>query len=223
MNHGISFLIGAVLGAMTGVGVTYYVMNKRAENDMNELVNKVRSDYEKEMDAIVKDLHKEGPGASKKESSGSNISPEQRREEMEFLRSWYEGRQEEKAAKKKEEEENVEIAHFEEPEHGPGQDPDDPDAVYPITETELNKFIDKYGDPEDLLYSADGELHFNDFREFDSPYVFDGVDIEGTFGKYNADPSIALFFDPVSKISYRIWKSLKTDEEMEELAQEGIE
>lgn len=225
MNNAVSFLIGGVIGAIAGTSITYAVMNKKCAKQCDELLNKVRADYKNQWDNVIADLHKDDPSTMrKKRESGEDteIPPEQTEKELAYLRGYYNAY----TSMKKDPENPVisnDIEKFVEPD-GPGPDPEDPDALYPITETEMREFIENGEDPEDLLLSADGDLFMSrDFSEYDSPYIFDGIDIEGVFGKYNADPSCAYFRDPVSKINYRILKSAKTDEEMYELAQKGNE
>lgn len=214
MNNGISFLIGGVVGAALGCGITTYILNKRHEKDMNDFLTKIRKDYEQQMDIIVKNIHKEDPGEIRRKREETE---KEHADRMDRYRSHSE-----------DPEDIVEAPEYEtwvEPE-APGPDENDPDALYPITEREMVEFVENGGDPEELLLSADGDLFMSrDFTEFDSPYIFDGVDIEGCFGKYNPDPNTAYFRDPVSQICYRILKSMKTDEDMENdrLAQEGIE
>lgn len=215
MNNGVSFIIGSVIGALTGAGITYVILNKRHEKELNEFLTKVRKEYEEQMDTIVRNVHKDGPDVIRKE----------REEKLGEIRSFLdEYKSRSLDPEDAELDDNLSYETWVEPE-APGPDPDDPDALYPITESELIEFIENGEDPEELLYSADGDLFMSrDFSEYDSPYIFDGVDIEGCFGKFNPDPSVALFRDPVSKINYRILKSLKTNEDMYECAaQEGLE
>ena len=214
MNNGVAMLLGVVLGAATGAGITYVVMNKRQEREMNEFIGKVRADFAKEREAILNDLHKEEPGISKRREDERNRNAGRRMVQDLIRKKGY-------AMNEPLEPEEPETVVA--PDNGPGPDPEDPDALYPISESELRNYIEAGEDPEDLLLSADGELHFMDFRPYDSPYIFDGIDIKGLFGKYTGDDGVVYFRDPVSNISYRVYKSLKDQEEMEELAQKGIE
>lgn len=223
MNNGVSMLLGIIFGAAAGAGITYAVLNKRHEKEMNEFVEEIRKEYAEQMDLIVKNIHKDDPGTIRKRNNQKKeeqLTDEELRkrehEEIQYFKEYIKKYD----TKTKDEPEDVEV--FDEPD-GPGPDPNDPDALYPITESELIRYIEEGHDPEDLLLSADGELHNMNYTPFDSPYIFDGIDIESMFGKYNPDPSYAYFRDPVFKINYRVIKSLKTDDEMEKLARKGTE
>lgn len=221
MNNGVTFLIGLSLGAIAGSGITAMILNKRHENDMNEFLTKVRRDYEEQMDSIVKNIHKEDPSEIRRKREELDAAEKKAMKEARDFLDKYRSH----SADPEDPEDGSMFETWEEPE-APGPDENDPDALYPITESEMVAFVENGGDPEELLLSADGDLFMSrDFTEFDSPYIFDGVDIEGCFGKYNPDPNAAYFRDPVSNIYYRILKSMKNDEDMEEcrLAQEGNE
>lgn len=234
MNNGISLAIGFVLGAVASAGATYVVMNKRHEKEMNDFVNDVRVSFSKERDNIIMDLNKEAPGTRRKRREQAEKEERARKELAESQKIMNRIIDREEYVEDDDEDEEYD-GYNEDPDdygfdddnevpvHGPGPDPEDPDALYPITETELRDYIEKGEDPEDLLLSAEGELHFMDFRPYDSPYIFDGIDINSLFGKYTGDDGVAYFRDPVSNISYRVYKSLKSEDEMYELMEDNDE
>lgn len=236
MNNGISLAIGFVLGAVAGAGATYVVMNKRHEQEMNDFVNDVRVSFSKERDNIIMDLNKEAPGTRRKRREQAEREEQARKELAESQRIMNKIIDREEYVDDDEDEDEEYDGYDEDPDvysafdgvheapdHGPGPDPEDPDALYPISERELSEYIDNGEDPEDLLLSAEGELHFPDFRPYDSPYIFDGIDIKSLFGKYTGDDGVAYFRDPVSNISYRVYKSLKSEDEMYQLMEDSDE